>query len=78
MRTREASVLFSFRTTAEAMAMDESCRKDGMPGRLIPIPSFVSAGCGFGWKAPERDRERLSAYMKENGLSFENEGVYLL
>ncbi len=78
MRMREPSVLFSFHTTAEAMAMDESCRRDGLPGRLIPIPSFVSAGCGFGWKAPEKDRELLTAYMREKGLSFEKEGIYLL
>ena len=78
MRGREVSVLILCHTTTEAMAMEAACGRDGLPGRLIPIPSFVSAGCGFGWKAPEEKRELLLNYMRENGLSYEREGVYEL
>ena len=78
MRGRGVSVLILFHTTTEAMAMEAACGRDGLPGRLIPIPSFVSAGCGFGWKAPEEKRELLLNYMRENGLSYEREGVYEL
>lgn len=78
MREREESVLVSFRTTAGAMAMEDHCGRDGIPGRLIPIPSFVSAGCGFGWKAPKRERERILEYMKAQGLGYERVGEYLL
>ncbi len=63
MRKKEDSVLISFGTTAQAMAMEECCRRDGMPGRLIPIPSFVSAGCGVGWKASgSRGGESVKLY----------------
>ena len=47
MRKKEPSLLISFHTTTEAMALEAACQEAGLPGRLIPIPSFVSAGCGF-------------------------------
>ena len=78
MRKKEDSVLISFGTTAQAMAMEECCRRDGMPGRLIPIPSFVSAGCGVGWKAPAVEAENLLNYMDRQGLGREAVGFYLL
>ena len=52
MRGREASVLILFHTTTEAMAMEAACGRDGLPGRLIPIPSFVSAGLRLRLEGP--------------------------
>ncbi|MFR1638654.1 MAG: DUF3343 domain-containing protein [Eggerthellaceae bacterium] len=31
----------------------------GLPGRMIPIPSEVSAGCGLAWCVPAEERGAL-------------------
>ena len=32
-------ILITFYTTTQAMEMEECCRQEGMPGRLIPVPA---------------------------------------
>ena len=78
MRKKEPSLLISFRTTTEAMALEAACQEAGLPGRLIPIPSFVSAGCGFGWKVSEEAGVRVMDFVREKGLEYEKTGIYLL
>lgn len=78
VRKKEPSLLISFRTAAEAMAMETACREAGVPGRLIPVPSFVTAGCSFGWKAPEAAEREVMEFVREKGLEYEKAGIYLL
>lgn len=48
--------------------MEDCCRTGKMPGRLIPVPGQVRAGCGMGWIAgPERRRE-FEKFMGERGI----------
>lgn len=37
----------TFHTTTDAMAMEKACKEAGAPGRLIPVPREISAGCGY-------------------------------
>lgn len=32
------------------MEMGAFCRDSGIPGRLIPVPRQLSAGCGIAWR----------------------------
>ena len=64
--------------STEAMALEAACQEAGLPGRLIPIPSFVSAGCGFGWKVSEEAGVRVMDFVREKGLEYEKTGIYLL
>ena len=32
------------------MEMEAFCRDSGIPGRLIPVPRQLSAGCGIVWR----------------------------
>ena len=32
------------------MEMEAFCRDSGIPGRLIPVPRQLSAGCGIAWR----------------------------
>lgn len=50
MRTKRTYIVLSFHTTLEAMEWEKQCLADGVPGRLIPLPREISAGCGLAWR----------------------------
>jgi len=56
MRERKRWALASFATTAAAMAMEQAACASGAPGRLIPIPRSITAGCGMAWRCETADR----------------------
>lgn len=68
--------VITFATTSDAMAFEAASRDDAeaLPGRIIPVPSEISAGCGLSWAAPEEQRETLLAGIESKGLAYE--GVY--
>ena len=49
MKKREKKIVITFHTTTDAMAMERYCKKRKEPGRLIPVPGTISAGCGLAW-----------------------------
>ena len=71
MRKKEEKLVVTFHTTADAMAMERLCRKTGAPGRLIPVPREISAGCGLAWCAPLDSREKLREILSHVGLEEE-------
>lgn len=76
MKTKMQKVVFTFHTTAAAMAMEKRCRQAGAPGRLLPTPREVSADCGMCWCAPVTERETVAHIAEQNAI--EIEGVYEL
>lgn len=78
MRKKELKVVVSFHTTAEAIAMETACGKDGIPGRLIPVPREISSGCGLSWAMPADWDGDIGQWMSEMGLSWEQFGEYLI
>lgn len=50
MREKINYTIITFDTTAQAVAMEKYCTAQGIPGRLIPVPAAVSAGCGICWR----------------------------
>ena len=72
MRAKKACFVISFHTTADAIAFEKQAGETGFPGRLIPLPRAISAGCGMSWKltkeeAPEQLQELLTSF----GIEFE-------
>ena len=70
MRAKEACYVIAFHTTAEAIAFEKKAGEAGFPGRLIPLPRAISAGCGVAWKltkkeAPEQMQELLDSFEIE-------------
>lgn len=63
MRNKRKYKLITFRTTAEAMAMEKFCGTNNIPGRLIPVPREISAGCGLAWRMLPEDFTFLEAYF---------------
>lgn len=50
MRARKKCRIFTFHTTDAAMEMEAFCKRSGIPGRLVPVPRRLSAGCGIAWR----------------------------
>ena len=71
LRKKEPKVIFTFRTTADAMETERLCRDQGAAGRLIPVPRAISAGCGMAWCAPVEERGSLEALFAGNGIEWE-------
>lgn len=72
MRKKERKLVITFHTTADAMAMEKACRANSLPGRLIPVPREISAGCGLAWCAPPDRMEDLLMLLSEQGLEQED------
>lgn len=72
MRKKELKLVITFHTTAEAMAMEMACSKEGISGRLIPVPRQISSGCGLAWSMALAQREEARSFMEKQRLSFES------
>lgn len=68
MIKRKNMLVITFRTTTEAIEMETCCKSAGAPGRIIPVPKEITAGCGMAWCAKEEDEAILTRLMKENGI----------
>ncbi|WP_342994760.1 DUF3343 domain-containing protein [Parolsenella catena] len=69
------ALVLTFPTTAAAMACEELCGQAGLPGRMIPVPGQISAGCGLAWKAAPQDRDALVSALAEAGVAVEGADV---
>lgn len=78
MRVRENRLVITFHTTAEAMAAEKAFREAEIPGRLIPVPRQISAGCGLAWSGPQDHREETERFMEDRRLAWEERGIYLI
>lgn len=72
MRKKELKLVIEFHTTADAMAMEKICKETGTPGRLIPVPRVISAGCGLAWCTELENREQITAILLEAGIEEED------
>ena len=43
----------------------------GIFGRLIPLPSEISAGCGLSWKTKPEEKEKILVSLEEEKLKWE-------
>lgn len=70
----ETVCIVTFPTTSGAMAMEKACHGEALPGRLIPVPRSVTAGCGMCWMAPKDSREALEELVIRKKIQID--GVY--
>ena len=59
MREKQLWLVLTFHTTTAAMAMEKMCAQQGLPGRLIPVPREITAGCGMAWRGPVDGKQAL-------------------
>ena len=74
MREKKLSLIVTFHTTTAAMAMEKYCHANQVPGRLIPVPREITAGCGMSWKAAPEDRTLVENAAVSAGI--EPEGYH--
>ena len=71
VREKKKRLIITFETTTAPLKLDIKGKACGIPGRTIPLPSAISAGCGLAWRAELSDRESLIAFMKEQDIRWE-------
>lgn len=49
----------------------KKCGQHKIPGRLIPVPREITAGCGLAWKMLEEDYESYKAQVKGLDITVE-------
>lgn len=72
MTKKEETLIITFLCTTDAIQAEKFCMKNGLPGRMIPVPRAISASCGLAWKAPVKDQERLLEALKKGGLRWDS------
>ena len=71
MRKKTKQLVITFSTTTAAMAMEKRAQEMGIFGRLIPLPSEISAGCGLSWKTKPEEKENILVFLEEEKLKWE-------
>lgn len=70
MRVKQPSLIVTFHTTTGAMGAEKFCLANGIPGRLIPVPREITAGCGLAWKAPPEEEQRVAEALKSASIEW--------
>lgn len=71
MRQKKPALVVTFAATADAMAMERYCLEHQLPGRLIPIPREIHAGCGLAWKTLPGEKEAFTEALSDAGIRWE-------
>lgn len=71
MRRKTLKAVVTFASASDAMAVEAASREARFPGRMIPIPSEISAGCGLAWCVPAEERDALLGALASGGLAYE-------
>lgn len=74
MRKKTLKPVVTFATTSDAMAMESHAFEHGVPGRIIPVPSQIDAGCGLAWCAEAGQKEQLLRALDQYDIAYE--GVF--
>ena len=70
MLKKKPTLIITFSTTTQAMAMEKFCQQQNLPGRLIPVPREITAGCGLSWKARPEEKDLLISALTEAGMKW--------
>jgi len=70
MREKKPALIVTFATTAAAMEAESFCLANRLPGRIIPVPREITAGCGLAWKAPPEAEGQIAGALKKAGLTW--------
>lgn len=70
MLKKKLCLVVTFDATAAAMAAEKYCLERGVPGRLIPVPREITAGCGLAWKAEVDQEEAVTAALEAAGIAY--------
>lgn len=69
LRKKSPRVVVTFHTTTAAMKTEQAARDKDIPGRLIPVPREITAGCGLAWSAPPEAEDALRTLLSGIGVT---------
>ena len=72
MRKKREQLIITFSTTTEAMKMEKFCQGQDLPGRIIPLPSEISAGCGLAWKTDPDQKPVFLEKLRQAGIEWDS------
>ena len=75
MLKKKPTLIITFANTTQAMAMEKFCMENGLPGRIIPVPREITAGCGLSWKAKPEEQQLLTETLTEAGMVWQQMAV---
>ena len=75
MREKQPALILTFASTTQAIAAEKFCAQHQLPGRLIPVPKEITAGCGLAWKAGVEQEDILTAALARAGLAWQEARV---
>lgn len=75
MRMKKKTWILTFESTTQAMAAEKYAMEQNLPGRLIPIPREITAGCGLSWKAVPEARDEILTALEKAGCHWEGEYI---
>ena len=74
MREKRKTGIVTFPTTTAAMAMEQAAHAVDVPGRLVPVPRTIRAGCGMCWAFPPQQRTAVEKLVIGQHLMID--GIY--
>ena len=78
MRVKEEKAVITFQTTLQAIQAERALQAAGCPGRLIPVPREITAGCGWAGWAPRGDSQSAEQFLGDGGRDWERTYCLLL
>ncbi len=69
--TKGNKLIITFPTTTAAIAWERVCKAEELPGRLIPVPPHIKAGCGLAWLTIAEYREHILKGTREFDLEYD-------
>lgn len=64
-------LVVTFQETTMALYMEKVCLKDHKPGRLIPLPKTIDAGCGLAWATLDKNQEEWRLYLTSQNICYD-------
>lgn len=68
LRKKSPRVVVTFHTMTAAMKTEQAARAQDIPGRLIPVPREITAGCGLAWSAPPEAEDAMRTLLAGIGV----------
>lgn len=53
------------------MAAEFACKREQIPGKLIPVPRTLSAGCGIAWMSEPQEQSRMEQLLERRQIEWD-------
>ena len=70
--------IFTFYSIHFALKLESACKKQNIPGKLIPVPRSISSSCGTAFRAEVEDREKIELLAGNDGIEIETVVEYCM